>query len=70
MMVPQSESWFCFLCPVASRIPNHFGDSWPIPPLGIKREQSHIFEFYEMLQACLGMEYVTTFSIRSRGMVL
>jgi hypothetical protein len=24
------------LCLVASHIPNHFGDSWPIPPLGIK----------------------------------
>jgi hypothetical protein len=23
-------------CPVASRIPNHFMDSWPIDPEGIK----------------------------------
>jgi hypothetical protein len=25
-----------FICSVASCIPNHFGDSWPIPPQGIK----------------------------------
>jgi hypothetical protein len=27
---------FFILCPVVSRIPNHFGDYWPIPAQGIK----------------------------------
>ena len=33
------------LFPVASRILNHFRDSWLIPSQGIKTYQSNIFEF-------------------------